>query len=302
MRQYLSLLEDILENGEIREDRTGTGTKSVFGRQLRFNLEKGFPLVTTKKMGLKSVYSELLWFLEGSTDERRLAEIQHGSRDVENKTIWTENALGDYWVKQAKFVGDLGKIYGNQWRSWTGFDNISKIGYNGGDLKVPVVMADVNYVDQIKDVIKSLKENPWSRRHLVIAYNPAEVSQMCLPPCHIFFQFWVSSSKKLSCQFYMRSNDVPLGLPYNIASYALLTHMIAHVTGLGVGELVVSLGDAHIYLDQIDPIKEQLTREPYTLPQLVFNETITDIDDFRLDSLSLVGYHSHSRLVIPFSV
>jgi thymidylate synthase len=302
MRQYLSLLEDILENGEIREDRTGTGTKSVFGRQLRFNLEKGFPLVTTKKMGLKSVYSELLWFLEGSTDERRLAEIQHGSRDVENKTIWTENALADYWVKQAKFVGDLGKIYGNQWRSWTGFDNISKIGYNGGDLKVPVVMADVNYVDQIKDVIKSLKENPWGRRHLVIAYNPAEVSQMCLPPCHMFAQFWVSSNRKLSCQFYMRSGDAFLGIPYNIASYALLTHMIAQVCDFEVGELVMSLGDAHIYLNHIEQVNEQLTREPYPLPKLWIDTTVKDIDGFTLDSIKLIDYQSHNRIIASMAV
>lgn len=302
MKQYLDLLEDILENGEVREDRTGTGTKSVFGRQLRFNLQKGFPLITTKKMGIKSIYAELLWFLEGSTDERRLAEIQYGTRDLLKKTIWTDNAMADYWKDQSKFVGDLGRVYGAQWRAWMAMDNVQQIGHAAGDHNAPVAIVDVRYVDQIKNVIDSLKGNPWSRRHLVVAYNPGEVDNMCLPPCHCFFQFWVSASKKLSCQFYMRSNDVPLGLPYNIASYALLTHMIAQVCELDVGDLCVSLGDAHIYLDQINAIKEQLQREPYELPHIFFDKKITDIDDFKLDSLSLEGYRSHSKLDIPFSV
>lgn len=297
MQQYLDLLKDILENGEERMDRTGTGTKSLFARHLRFDLQKGFPLVTTKKMGIKSISSELLWFLEGSCDERRLAEIQYGTRDSSKRTIWTENALADYWLPYARFLGDLGRIYGVQWRKWRS-PTPTKLNHDKDYLPSEVP----TYIDQIKNIIEGLKKDPYSRRHLVIAYNPSELNQMALPPCHIFFQFWVSSDKKLSCQFYMRSNDVPLGLPYNIASYALLTHMVAQVTDLAVGELIVTIGDAHIYLDQVDIIHEQLKREPYELPTLVMDPNIKDIDHFTLDSIELLNYNHHPKLEIPFSV
>ena len=280
MKQYLDACRHILEHGVDRADRTGTGTRSVFGYQMRFNLADGFPAVTTKKLAFKSMVSELLWFLEGSSDERRLAEILYGTRDSSKKTIWTANAQADYWKAKAGFEGDLGRVYGVQMRSW--------------------LTPSGATVDQIKNLVGGIKRDPDSRRHLVINYNPGEVDQMALPPCHILFQMYVANGK-LSCQMYQRSADFPLGIPYNIASYSLLTHMIAQVCGLEVGEFIHVTGDSHLYSNQIDGIKEQLTREPMPLPKLWLNPEVKDIFSFTMDDIKLVDYNSHPAINFPFS-
>lgn len=274
---YLELLEDILENGEVREDRTGVGTLSVFGRQLRFDLEKGFPAVTTKKLAWKACKSELIWFLEGSGDERRLAKILHGTKDPANTTIWSGNATAPYWEPKAKFPGDLGRVYGVQWRDWGG-------------------------VDQIKNLIDGISKDPYSRRHIVSAWNVDELADMALPPCHVMSQFSVSNNGRLSCHMYQRSVDVFLGLPFNIASYALLTHMIAQVCGLRVGELVISTGDTHIYLNHREQVEEQLTRRPYPAPTLWLNPGITEINGFGMDDIQLTNYESHASIKAEMAV
>jgi len=274
---YLELLEDILENGEVREDRTGVGTISVFGRQLRFDLEKGFPAVTTKKLAWKACKSELIWFLEGSGDERRLAKILHGTKDPANTTIWSGNATAPYWEPKAKFPGDLGRVYGVQWRNWGG-------------------------VDQIKKLIDGISKDPYSRRHIVSAWNVDELDDMALPPCHVMSQFSVSNNGRLSCHMYQRSCDVFLGIPFNIASYALLTHMIAQVCGLRVGELVISTGDTHIYLNHRDQVEEQLTRKPYPAPTLWLNPDIIEIDRFNMDDIQLTNYESHASIKAEMAV
>lgn len=276
MEQYHSLLLDILENGEVREDRTGTGTISVFGRQLRFDLTKTFPAITTKKLAWRACAAELLWFLEGSSDERRLAEITHGTRDSSKSTIWTANAHSSYWVSQAKFDGDLGRVYGVQWRSWR--------------------------VDQIEQVINKIKNDPFGRRHIVSAWNVAELDQMALPPCHVMFQFYVSKNGELSCHMYQRSVDTLLGLPFNIASYALLTNMIAHVTGLTAKELIISTGDIHIYLDHVEQVKEQLNRQEFELPTLWLNPEVKNIDKFTMTDIKLVNYQSHDAIKAKMAV
>ena len=274
---YLELLKDILDNGETREDRTGVGTISVFGRQLRFDLQKGFPAVTTKKLAWKACKSELIWFLEGSGDERRLAKILHGTKDPANTTIWSGNATAPYWLPKAKFEGDLGRVYGVQWRDWGG-------------------------VDQIKKLIDGIKQDPYSRRHIVSAWNVDELDNMALPPCHVMSQFSVSNNGRLSCHMYQRSVDVFLGLPFNIASYALLTHMIAQVCGLRVGELVISTGDTHIYLNHREQVEEQLTRRPYTAPSLWLNPNITEINGFTMDDIQLTDYESHASIKAEMAV
>jgi thymidylate synthase len=274
---YLELLEDILENGEVREDRTGVGTISVFGRQLRFDLEKGFPAVTTKKLAWKACKSELIWFLEGSGDERRLAKILHGTKDPANTTIWSGNATAPYWEPKAKFPGDLGRVYGVQWRNWGG-------------------------VDQIKNLIDGISKDPYSRRHIVSAWNVDELDDMALPPCHVMSQFSVSNNGRLSCHMYQRSCDVFLGIPFNIASYALLTHMIAQVCGLRVGELVISTGDTHIYLNHREQVEEQLTRRPYPAPTLWLNTDITEINGFGMDDIQLTNYESHASIKAEMAV
>lgn len=291
MKNYQELLEDILTNGEMRDDRTGVGTISVFGRQLRFDLNAGFPAITTKKLAWRAVKGELLWFLEGSGNERRLAEITHGTADG-NVTIWTPNALDPKWKPNAKKEGDLGRIYGVQWRSWA----TDQVRWTSSSESEPVV------IDQIADLIAGIKNNPMSRRHVLTAWNPAELDQMALPPCHILAQFYVSKDGKLSCHMYQRSVDVFLGLPFNIASYALLTHMIAHVCKLTVGELVISTGDAHIYLNHQDQVREQLTREPLELPELWLNPEVRDIDDFKMDDIQLVEYTSHGPIKARMAV
>lgn len=282
MKQYHDLLTNIIENGEERNDRTSIGTISIFGHTIRFNLRTGFPAITTKKLAWKSVVGELLWFIEGSKDERRLAEITHGSKEG-NVTIWTPNSLAPYWKSKAKFEGDVGRIYGVQWRRW-------RKPFNGG------------YVDQLEDLINSLKNNPHGRRHVLTAWNPGELDEMVLPPCHVMSQFYINKNKELSCYMYQRSQDVFLGAPFNYASYALLTHMIAHVCGYGIGELIISTGDTHIYKNHIEQVKEQLSRKEYPLPKLWLNSEIKDIDKFTMDDIKLIDYQSHSPLKAPMAV
>lgn len=285
MKVYLDLLQDILDNGENKHDRTTVGTLAVFGRQLRFDLRKGFPAVTTKKLAWKACVGELLWFIEGSGDERRLAEITHGTRDGP-VTIWTPNALAPYWKPKAKFEGDLGRTYGVQWRDW------QKAFYGETGF----------HVDQLINLIEGIKKDPNGRRHVLTSWNPGELEDMALPPCHILCQFYVSPIGELSCHMYQRSVDVYLGLPFNIASYALFTHMIAQVCNLTVGELVISTGDTHLYLNSINAVMEQLTRDPYPLPTLWLNPDIKNIEKFTMDDIKLIGYQSHGQLKVPMAV
>lgn len=282
MKSYLANLRYILENGEERLDRTGTGTVGVFGLQTRYDLREGFPAVTTKRLAWRAMLSELLWFIEGSGDERRLAEILHGTRDPEKKTIWTANAEAEYWKPKAMSKGDLGRVYGVQWRSWTNY-----LAY---------------HTDQLIQLIEGIKRDPYSRRHILTAWNPGELDQMALPPCHIMSQFYVSNRGELSCQMYQRSGDYPLGIPFNIASYSVLTHMIAQVCGLSVGEFIHNVGDAHIYQNQIPAVLEQLNRDPLPLPTLWLNPTVTDITKFTMDDVKLLNYRHHSAIEIPFAV
>lgn len=303
--QYLNLLNNVLQNGESREDRTGTGTISLFGQQIRCNLKDGFPLLTSKKMGFKSILTELVWFLEGSSDERRLAEILHGSRAEDKKTIWTDNAASPYWKPKAAFAGDLGRVYGVQWRKWKSTQVLSakdSLSHPDGGNTLYGAKVLVQEIDQVKSVIDKLKNNPTDRRMIISAFNVGELDQMALPPCHMFCQFYSNSKKELSCQVYMRSVDLALGLPYNIASYALLTHMIAQVTGHTVGELVMSLGDCHIYKNHVDGVKEQLTRNIFNQPSLTINPAITDIDKFMLQDFTVHNYVSHGPIVFPMAV
>jgi thymidylate synthase len=289
MKQYHNLLEDILENGEERSDRTNTGTISVFGRQLRFDLRTTFPAITTKKLAWRACVAELLWFLEGSSDERRLSEITHGTRDSSKSTIWTGNAQASYWKPRAKYDGDLGRPYGVQWRSWDTHTT-------------SMCQSEPVFIDQIKQVIEGIKKDPFGRRHIVSAWNVAELNKMALPPCHVMFQFYVSKDCGLSCHMYQRSSDTALGLPFNIASYALLTHMIARITGLKAKELIISLGDTHIYQDHIEQVKEQLKREPYPEPTLWLNPEVTDIDKFTMDDIRLDNYKHHPTIVMNIAV
>ena len=264
MKQYLDLLRHVMENGVDKGDRTGTGTRSVFGYQMRFNLEDGFPVLTTKKLHLRSIIHELLWFLSGDTNIKYLHD--------NGVTIWDE------WADEN---GDLGPVYGYQWRSWPN--------PNGED------------IDQIAQVVNSLKNNPDSRRHIVSAWNPAEVDQMALPPCHSLFQFYVADGR-LSCQLYQRSADLFLGVPFNIASYALLTMMMAQVTGLKVGEFVHTLGDVHIYSNHFEQVKEQLSREPRALPVMKINPDVNSIFDFKYEDFTLEGYDPHPTIKAPIAV
>lgn len=266
-QQYFELCRHILENGVEKSDRTGTGTLSIFGYQMRFDLSKGFPLLTTKKLHLKSIIYELLWFLRGDTNVKYLND--------NGVTIWNE------WADEN---GDLGPIYSKQWRKWQAYED-DGTGY----------ASTLDPVDQIAQVIEQIRNNPDSRRHLVNAWNVGELNQMALPPCHFAFQFYVANGR-LSCQLYQRSADVFLGVPFNIASYALLTHMIAHVTGLEVGEFVHTLGDAHIYSNHIEQVKTQLQREPRPLPTLNIKRKVTDIDDFKFEDFEIVGYDPHPHI------
>ncbi|MDX9731185.1 MAG: thymidylate synthase [Bdellovibrionales bacterium] len=268
---YFDLVRRILENGEEKSDRTGTGTYSVFGHQMRFDLSKGFPLLTTKKCHTRSIIHELLWFLKGETNIQYLKE---------NKvSIWDE------WADEK---GNLGPVYGKQWRSWE--------------------TADGRVIDQITNVVEAIKNNPDSRRHLVIAFNPGDVDKMALPPCHAFFQFYVSgraadgSGGKLSLQMYQRSADVFLGVPFNIASYALLCMMVAQVTGLTPGEFIHTIGDAHLYSNHLDQARLQLTRDPKPMPRLILNQSVKSIFDFKFEDFELVGYEPHPAIKAEVAV
>ena len=287
---YLDALKDILENGEHRPDRTGVGTISKFGVQMRFDLSKGFPAVTTKRLAWKAVKSELLWFIEGSGDENRLKELLHGDRYSDKKTIWSDNATAPYWTSKRlqRHAGDLGRVYGVQWRRW----------------RAPLVRINkvvLQNCDQLLSLIEGIKTDPYSRRHIISAWNPGELELMALPPCHMMAQFYVNNGK-LSCQMYQRSADMFLGVPFNIASYALFTHMIAQACGLEVGELIIALGDAHIYENHIDQVKEQLTRKPLPLPSLKLNQDIINITDFKMDDIDLENYESHEAIKAPMAV
>ena len=299
MKQYLDLLQDILDNGEIKDDRTGVGTYSVFGRHLRFDLRRGFPAVTTKKLAWKSCVGELLWFIEGSSDERRLAEITHGTRDG-TVTIWTPNALAPYWKHKAKFEGDLGRVYGVQWRHWNKYRTEKDMGaaHKGGTR----LAVDKTEVDQLANLIKGLTEDPNGRRHILSAWNVSELDEMALPPCHVMSQFYVNKNRELSCHMYQRSVDVFLGLPFNIASYALLTHLLAHHCGLKVGELVISTGDTHIYKDHIEQVKEQLTREPHPLPTLMLNASKNNLFEMTMEDIHLENYKSDGPIKATMAV
>ncbi len=264
MKQYLDLLQHVLDNGTDKSDRTGTGTRSVFGYQMRFNLADGFPVLTTKKLHLKSIIHELLWFLAGDTNIRYLKE--NGVR------IWDE------WADEN---GDLGRVYGAQWRSWRG--------------------ANGETVDQIANVVRQIRQTPDSRRLIVSAWNPAEVDDMALPPCHALFQFYVANGK-LSCQLYQRSADIFLGVPFNIASYALLTMMMAQVCGLQAGEFVHTLGDAHLYQNHLEQARLQLTREPRALPKIKLNPAVIDLFDFKFEDFELADYDPHPHIKAEVSV
>lgn len=300
MRTYLTALEEVLNKGTVKTDRTGTGTISYFGMQQRYDLSKEFPAVTTKKLAWKSVVSELLWFIEGSGDEKRLREILHGSTDSEKSTIWTANATAPYWQPKAKFDGDLGRVYGVQWRHWRKYTERKDMGeaHLGGTR----VACDRTEVDQLLNLIDGIKKDPHGRRHLLSAWNVSDLDQMALPPCHTFAQFYVSTDGKLSCQMYQRSCDMFLGVPFNIASYSLLTHLIAQVCDLQVGEFVHVLGDAHIYLNHVEQVKEQLSREPLPAPQLRLNPNVNDITKFTMSDIELVGYQSHGAIKADMAV
>ena len=297
MKQYHDLLKDILDNGEIKDDRTGIGTISVFGRNLRFDLRRGFPAITTKRLAWKAVCGELLWFIEGSQDERRLAEITHGSKEG-TVTIWTPNAIAPYWKDKAKFEGDLGRVYGVQWRHWRKYDLMDAYAESGNT----VVNAVRHDIDQLKNLLEGLQKDPNSRRHILSAWNVAEMDQMALPPCHVMSQFYVNKNKELSCHMYQRSVDVFLGLPFNIASYALLTHLIAHHCGLKVGELIISTGDTHIYTDHVEQVKEQLTREEFLLPTLMLNSAKNNIFEMTMQDIHLENYQSHGAIKANMAV
>lgn len=264
MKQYLALMRHVLENGHRKEDRTGTGTLSVFGYQMRFDLQQGFPLLTTKKVHLRSIIHELLWFLQGATNIAYLKE--------NGVSIWDEWADDD---------GELGPIYGYQWRCWPA--------------------AGGRHIDQITQVLQQLKQNPHSRRHIVSAWNVGDIEEMALPPCHVMFQFYVAAGR-LSCHLYQRSADIFLGVPFNIASYALLTMMVAQTTGYEAGDFVHTFGDAHLYLNHLEQARLQLQRTPYALPQMRLNPEVTSLFDFRFEDFELRNYESHPHIKAPISV
>jgi len=264
MKQYLQLLEHVMEHGTLQQDRTGVGTRSVFGYQMRFDLAEGFPLVTTKKCHLKSIVHELLWFVRGDTNTKYLKD--------NGVSIWDE------WADEN---GDLGRVYGAQWRTWQ--------------------RPDGTTVDQLSQVIEDINKNPASRRHIVVAFNPGELNQMALPPCHAFFQFYVAQGR-LSCQLYQRSADIFLGVPFNIASYALLTMMVAQVCGLKPGEFIHTLGDAHIYNNHSDQVALQLSRAPKPLPTMAINPAVSNIFDFKFEDFTLTGYDPYPGIKAPVAI
>jgi thymidylate synthase len=348
MRTYLNALLQVLEEGTQKTDRTGTGTISLFGMQQRYNLRRGFPAVTTKKLAWKSVVSELLWFIEGSGDEKRLREILYGSTESSKTTIWTANATAPYWQPKAKYEGDLGRVYGVQWRHWRTPVEHKQEHFKDDFGNVYNRKAYVHFkeTDQLVELIKGIKQDPHGRRHILSAWNPGELEAMALPPCHCFAQFYVQPftqeeinavymryrntdavnkffldpqfegkqktledlktlglpTGKLSCQMYQRSCDMFLGVPFNIASYSLLTHMIAQVCDLEVGDFVHTLGDAHIYLNHVEQCKEQLRRNPMPAPTLWLNPDIKDITKFTMADIRLDGYESHGTIKADMAV
>jgi len=304
MKTYLASLKQVLDEGTRKMDRTGTGTISLFGMQQRYDLSAGFPAVTTKRLAWRSVVSELLWFIEGSGDEKRLREILHGSADSSKKTIWTDNATAPYWKPHAKYDGDLGRVYGVQWRKWrTPVEHKSETFRDDfGSYYDRQGHVHFREVDQLINLVNGIKADPHGRRHILSAWNPGELEAMALPPCHCFAQFYVTADNRLSCQMYQRSCDMFLGVPFNIASYSLLTHMIAQVCDLAVGEFVHVLGDAHIYLNHIEQVNEQLKREPLPAPQLLLNPTIEDITQFTMNDIVLNNYQSHAAIQAEMAV
>lgn len=303
MQQYLNALQQVLEQGQQVEDRTGVGTISLFGMQQRYNLAESFPAITTKKLAWRACVGELLWMIEGSGNERRLAEITHGTADGKS-TIWTPNAEASYWKPRAKFEGDLGRVYGVQWRHWRTPVEHKQESFKDdfGNTYNRQGLLHIKEVDQLMNLINGIKQDPHGRRHIISAWNPGELEAMALPPCHAFAQFHVSRDGKLSCQMYQRSADLLLGVPFNIASYSLLTHLIAQVCNLNVGEFVHVLGDTHIYLNHVDQVKEQLSREPLPLPTLWLNPDVSDITKFTMDDIKLINYTSHSPIKAPMAV
>lgn len=273
MKQYLDVLKDIMENGVDKPNRTGIDTRALFVRVMRFNMQDGFPAITTKKLAFTQVKAELLWFISGSSDVKELQKL--------GCHIWDANAEAGYWKPKARFDGDLGRVYGVQWRDW----------------KTP----DGKKVDQLAEAIRKIKEDPNDRRIIVSAWNPGELDQMALPPCHLFFQFFVAD-KKLSLMMVQRSCDTFLGVPFNIASYALLLSMAAHVTGLNPWELIISFNDVHIYHNHFDQVREQLSREPYPLPKLWLNPEIKDIDKFTMNDIKLIDYQCHPPIKAEMAV
>lgn len=273
MKQYLDALQHIMDNGVDRPNRTGIDTRAVFGMPLRFSMKDGFPAITTKKLAFNSMKAELLWFISGSSSVKELQKL--GSH------IWDANADADYWKPKAKFEGDLGRIYGVQWRAWR--------------------TADGRNIDQLADAIRKIKENPEDRRIIVSAWNPGELGETALPPCHILFHFFVAENK-LSLLMYQRSCDMFLGVPFNIASYSLLLQMVAQVTGREADECILMLGDAHIYHNHFEQVREQMSRIPYALPKLKLNPAIQDIDGFSMNDIELVGYQYHPTIKAPMAV
>jgi len=274
MQQYLDLLKKIMDEGTDRPDRTGVGSRAIFGQQMRFDMKDGFPAMTTKKLAFETMKAELIWFLSGSSDNKKLNEM--------GCHIWDGNANADYWKPKAKFEGDLGRVYGVQWRNW----------------KSPY--TDIP-IDQITNVIEKLKTNPQDRRMIVSAWNPAELDMMALPPCHLLFHFFVIGNK-LSLLMYQRSCDTFLGVPFNIASYSLLLHMVAQVVGMEPHEFVHILGDTHIYLNHFEQVKEQIAREPYPLPKIWLNPEIKNIFDFKMEDIKLIDYKYHPSIKAPMAV
>ena len=273
MRQYLEVLRDVMDRGVDRPDRTGTGTRALFGAQLRFAMSDGFPIITTKRVSFEAVKAELLWFISGSSDVNDLRRL--GVR------IWDANAEADYWKPKARFDGDVGRIYGVQWRHWR--------------------TRSGREIDQLAEAIRLIREDPHSRRIIVNAWNPGEIEETALPPCHAFFQFFVAD-ETLSLQMYQRSCDLFLGVPFNISSYALLLHMVAQITGLRAGEFIHTLGDAHIYHSHLEQVREQLTREPLPLPRLELDPSVADIDAFDMTTARLDGYRHHAAIRAKMAV
>lgn len=310
MENYQKLLSDILTYGTESTDRTGVGTIKLIGQQLRFDLKEGFPAVTTKRLAWKAMVSELLWFIEGSSDERRLCEILHGTRDESKRTIWTDN-----YENQGKALGytngELGPVYGKQWREWNdvlivdNYHNSEDYISTGYELSVYDSVNDISVyhrsIDQLQVLIDGLKNDPYGRRHILTAWNVGELDKMALPPCHCFSQFIVVDGK-LNCILTQRSCDTFLGQPFNIASYSLLTHMLAQVCGLDVGEFIWNGGDCHIYKNHIEQVKEQLTRVPKILPTLWIDKSITNIEDFKMDSFKLENYYPDATIKAPMAI